>query len=192
MTNGLVGTNRRMCFWLYFTAQTSTRTCDPFWKCSAAGAANGHSSSRRPAVVHKYVGANRKEVSIPKGTRYFTSEELWIKSEPWCLHWLHRRLIIPQNVAALQNGRSERGVHRKVCYVLQAEARFFSRYAFAVLVIITVYVAALRTEEDITPKWRHAIFIFAPYINSIKTLLIVPTDAHCYKITEMLKQFKKI
>jgi hypothetical protein len=143
MINDVGGTNRRMCFWLYFTAQTATRTCDPFWKCSTA--TNGHSSSRRPAVVHKYVGANRKEVSIPEGTRYFTSEELWIKSKPWCLHWLHRRLIIPHNVAALQNGRFERGVHGKVCYVLQAEARFFSRYAFAVLVFITVYVASLTT-----------------------------------------------
>jgi hypothetical protein len=49
-----------------------------------------------------------------KGTRYFTSKELWIKSKTWCLHWLHRRLIIPQNVAALQNGRLERGFHRNV------------------------------------------------------------------------------
>jgi hypothetical protein len=34
------------------------------------------------------------------------------------------------------------------------------------------------------------IFMFAPYINSIKTLFIVPTDAHYYEIIEMLKQFK--
>jgi hypothetical protein len=32
--------------------------------------------------------------------------------------------------------------------------------------------------------------MFAPYINSIKTLFIVPTDAHYYKTLEMLKQFK--
>jgi hypothetical protein len=32
--------------------------------------------------------------------------------------------------------------------------------------------------------------MFAPCINSIKTLFIVPTDAHYYKIVEMLKQFK--
>ena len=36
------------------------------------------------------------------------------------------------------------------------------------------------------------IFMFAPYINSIKTLFIVPTDSHYYKIVEMLKQFKII
>jgi len=36
------------------------------------------------------------------------------------------------------------------------------------------------------------IFMFAPCINSIKTLFIVPTDAHYYKIIEMLKQFKVI
>ena len=35
-----------------------------------------------------------------------------------------------------------------------------------------------------------ALFMFAPCINSIRTLFIVPTDAHYYKITEMLKQFK--
>jgi hypothetical protein len=34
--------------------------------------------------------------------------------------------------------------------------------------------------------------MFAPRINSIKTLFIVPTDAHYYKIIEMLKQFKII
>jgi len=34
--------------------------------------------------------------------------------------------------------------------------------------------------------------MFAPYINSIKTLFTVPTDAHYYKIIEMLKQFKII
>jgi hypothetical protein len=32
--------------------------------------------------------------------------------------------------------------------------------------------------------------MFAPCISSIKTLFIVPTDAHYYKIKEMLKQFK--
>jgi hypothetical protein len=32
--------------------------------------------------------------------------------------------------------------------------------------------------------------MFAPCINSIKTLFIVPTDAQCYEIIEMLKQFK--
>ena len=31
-------------------------------------------------------------------------------------------------------------------------------------------------------------FIFAPRINSIKTLFIAPTDAHYYKIIEILKQ----
>ena len=34
--------------------------------------------------------------------------------------------------------------------------------------------------------------MFAPYINSSKTLFIVPTDAHYYKIIEMLRQFKII
>jgi hypothetical protein len=32
--------------------------------------------------------------------------------------------------------------------------------------------------------------MFAPCINSIKTLFIIPTDAHYYKITGMLKQLK--
>jgi len=32
-------------------------------------------------------------------------------------------------------------------------------------------------------------FIFASCINSIKNTFIVPTDAHYYKIMEMLKQF---
>jgi hypothetical protein len=32
--------------------------------------------------------------------------------------------------------------------------------------------------------------MFAPYVNSVKILVIVPTDAHCYKIVEMLKHFK--
>jgi hypothetical protein len=35
-------------------------------------------------------------------------------------------------------------------------------------------------------------FMFAPCINSIKTLSFVPTDAHYYKIIEMFKQFKII
>ena len=39
---------------------------------------------------------------------------------------------------------------------------------------------------------HHTIFMFAPYINSIKTLFIVPTDAPYCKIIEMLKQFKII
>jgi len=34
--------------------------------------------------------------------------------------------------------------------------------------------------------------MFAPCINSIQTLFIVPTDAHYYKIIEMLKQYKII
>ena len=34
--------------------------------------------------------------------------------------------------------------------------------------------------------------MFAPYINSIKNTFIIPTDAHYYKIIEMLKQFKII
>jgi len=32
--------------------------------------------------------------------------------------------------------------------------------------------------------------MFAPCINSIKTLFIIPTGAHSYKITGMLKQLK--
>jgi len=32
--------------------------------------------------------------------------------------------------------------------------------------------------------------MFVPYVNSIKTLFIVPTDAHNYKIIGMLKQLK--
>jgi hypothetical protein len=34
--------------------------------------------------------------------------------------------------------------------------------------------------------------MFAPYINSIKTLFIVPNDAQYYKFIEMLKQLKII
>jgi hypothetical protein len=34
--------------------------------------------------------------------------------------------------------------------------------------------------------------MFAPCINSIKNTFIVPTDAHYFKIIEMLKQFKII
>jgi hypothetical protein len=34
------------------------------------------------------------------------------------------------------------------------------------------------------------IFMFAPCINSIKALFITPTDAHNYKIIEMLKTIK--
>jgi hypothetical protein len=34
--------------------------------------------------------------------------------------------------------------------------------------------------------------MFAPLINNIKKLFIVPTDAHYYKIIEKLKQFKII
>jgi hypothetical protein len=34
------------------------------------------------------------------------------------------------------------------------------------------------------------VFMLAQCINSIKMLFIVPTDAHYYKIVEMLKQFK--
>jgi len=36
------------------------------------------------------------------------------------------------------------------------------------------------------------MFMFVPYISTIKTLFIVPTDANYYKIIEMLKQFKII
>jgi hypothetical protein len=32
--------------------------------------------------------------------------------------------------------------------------------------------------------------MFVPCINSIKIVFIVPSDAHSYKIVEMLKQFK--
>ena len=39
-------------------------------------------------------------------------------------------------------------------------------------------------------KYLKIIFMFAPCISSIKILFIVPTDAHYYKIVEMLKQFK--
>jgi hypothetical protein len=42
------------------------------------------------------------------------------------------------------------------------------------------------SEEDSTL----IIFIFAPCINSIKTLFIILTDAHNYKITGMLKTIK--
>ena len=34
--------------------------------------------------------------------------------------------------------------------------------------------------------------MFAPYINSIKTLVIIPTAAHYYKNHRLLKQFKII
>ena len=34
--------------------------------------------------------------------------------------------------------------------------------------------------------------MFAPCINSIKNTFIIQTDAHYYKITEMLKQFLKL
>ena len=40
-------------------------------------------------------------------------------------------------------------------------------------------------------KWScvQGNFMFAPCINSIKNTFIVPSDAHYYKIREMLKQF---
>ena len=44
----------------------------------------------------------------------------------------------------------------------------------------------------LTTGWFVSNFMFALYINSIRTLFIVPTDAHYYKIIEMLKQFKII
>ena len=34
-------------------------------------------------------------------------------------------------------------------------------------------------------------FMFAPFIKSIKALFIIPTDAHYYKIIEMLKKMLK-
>ena len=34
--------------------------------------------------------------------------------------------------------------------------------------------------------------MFAPCVNSIKILFIVPTDAHYYKIVEMLKRLKTV
>ena len=37
-----------------------------------------------------------------------------------------------------------------------------------------------------------SIFMFAPCISSIKKLFVVPTDAHYYKIIEMLKQFTNL
>ena len=39
-------------------------------------------------------------------------------------------------------------------------------------------------------KQDGGIFIFAPCINSIKTLFIIPTDAHNYKIIGILKVIK--
>jgi hypothetical protein len=41
-------------------------------------------------------------------------------------------------------------------------------------------------------KRTRPIFMFAPTSIVSKTLFIVPTDAHYYKIIEMLKQFKII
>ena len=38
--------------------------------------------------------------------------------------------------------------------------------------------------------YRTSFFMFAPCINSIKTLFIIPTDAHNYKITGILKTIK--
>jgi len=35
-------------------------------------------------------------------------------------------------------------------------------------------------------------FMFAPFINSAKNTFIVPTDAHYYKIIEILKQFTNL
>ena len=43
---------------------------------------------------------------------------------------------------------------------------------------------------DTTLNNHLMFFMFAPCINSLKTLFIVPTDARYYKIIEMLKQFK--
>jgi len=40
-------------------------------------------------------------------------------------------------------------------------------------------------------KWL-VIFMFAACINSIKTLFVVPTDAHYYKVIEILKQFTNL
>jgi hypothetical protein len=37
---------------------------------------------------------------------------------------------------------------------------------------------------------RCPVFMFAPCINNIKELFIVPTDAHNYKIIGILKQLK--
>jgi hypothetical protein len=34
------------------------------------------------------------------------------------------------------------------------------------------------------------IFMFAPYVSGIKILFIEPTDAHCYKIVDLLKHLK--
>jgi len=39
-------------------------------------------------------------------------------------------------------------------------------------------------------KYLYRALMFVPCINSIKNTFIVPTDAHYYKIIEMLKQFK--
>jgi hypothetical protein len=57
-------------------------------------------------------------------------------------------------------------------------------------VILNVSEISLLLNEN----WENnnfLIFVFAPYTNSIKTLFIVPTDAHYYKIIEVLKQFLK-
>ena len=48
-------------------------------------------------------------------------------------------------------------------------------------------------EQDLSIQNLNSVltyFMFAPYINSIKNTFIVPTDAHCYKIIGMLKQYK--
>jgi hypothetical protein len=50
----------------------------------------------------------------------------------------------------------------------------------------------LADNRELSIRFSQPVFIFAPYISSVKTLFIVPTDAHYYKITEMLKQFKII
>ena len=61
--------------------------------------------------------------------------------------------------------------------------------------LIWKYINITLEKEMLLPSWKwrcsfesyyklfRAIFIFAPYINNIKTLFTVPTDAHCYTNT---------
>jgi hypothetical protein len=44
--------------------------------------------------------------------------------------------------------------------------------------------------HDMALKDKSTVCLIAPCVNSIKILFIVPTDAHYYKIAEMLKHLK--
>ena len=48
----------------------------------------------------------------------------------------------------------------------------------------------LLVHSDFPKHTLYAIFTFAPYVNSIKALFILPTDAHYYKIIGMLIRVK--